>query len=177
MKNNIKTFKALSAVLAIAGLLAIRVAPAMASGSAPGAVTAGSKPRHNNFVEAGHPLSREAKGAKVFGVDTAATLVTDETGAIPTNGGLAALEIGNMTGGTAACYLLAYDSSNASDTTESGSVSRLLVPPFLAVTSSNQLKEFAYPKQFNKGLVVLMGGGSPSSCRATVTWLTNGGQD
>lgn len=163
---------AASLMLAVGGVQSV-----YATGNVPsGTIAAGAKPRLNNAVQGAHPLDKSAKGAKVFGMDSAATLVTDEAGVAPTAGGLAAIEISNMVGGTAQCYALVYDSSVAADTTEAGSVSRLLVPPLIAVTSDLKSKEFLYPKQFNKGLVVLLGGTS-AGCRASIGWLTNGGAD
>lgn len=169
----------LSVVLAAASLLAVGGEPAFASGSVPsGVVSSGSRPRVNNVVTAGYPLTKESKGAKVFGMDTAATLVVDEQGNVPVAGGLATIEIGYLTGiGSSSCYAMVFDSSVASDTTEAGSVSRMLMPPMPAVTSAVTTKEFAYPKQFNKGLVVLVGGAGAANCRASVSWITNGGAE
>lgn len=176
MKNFNKKFLS---VLVSAAMMSLLVKSAFAVGSAASSLAAGVnvKPRINNAVSAGHPLDRAAKGVKVFGADGTIAQVLDEKGTSPTTGGLASLEIGTTIGAVAACYLLVYDSSNAADTTEAGSVARLLVPPLIAVTSANSVKEYLYPRQFHKGLVVLVGGPSASTCRATVGWLKNGGDN
>ncbi len=178
MKNKIKSLLSSLFVLTLTvSLLTVGGGSAWGFGATSSALAAGAnvKARQNNAGSVGLPLDKSAKGAKVFGADSSATLVLDEKGVTPTAGGLASLEIGVSGGSAAACYLLVYDSSVAADTTESGSAARLLVPPFIGVTSLNQVKEFLYPKQFHKGLVVLVSGTDPTHCKATIGWLTNGG--
>ena len=178
MTKNIKTYLTLPVVLAAASLLVVG-GVAHATGSVPASVTGGAKARVNNAVSAGSPLTKEAKGVKQFGVDATAALVSDEGAVTPTTGGLVGLEIAQTNVGSAlpVCYLLIYDSSVAADTTESGSVSRLLVPPLAAALSQMVNKEFQFPKQFHKGLVVLMGGSGAANCRGTIGWTPNGGLD
>jgi hypothetical protein len=173
MTKKIAKMLPVALVLALVGFMPTR---AVASGSVPASVTGGGKARVNNAVSNGFPLSKEARAVKQFGADGTATLVSDEGAVVPTTGGLASMEIADKDGnGTAACYLMVFDSSVAADTTEAGSVSRMLVPPLVAVTSGNANREFAYPKQFHKGLVVLVGGPDPTQCRATIGWVGNGG--
>jgi hypothetical protein len=180
MTKNFKMSLAVALVLAFAAVVV--PSSVRASGSVPsGTVAAGAKARVNNAVSMGMPLDKAAKGSKVFGIDTAATLVVDEQGVAPTAGGLATIEIAASGAGIGAalpvCYALVYDSSVASDTTESNSVSRLLVPPLPAALSQLARVEFAYPRQFNKGMVVLLGGAGAASCRASISWVTNGGAE
>lgn len=178
MKKNL--YLSLIAALAFAVTAVTVPSSVLASGSVPsGSVPAGSKARVNAQNSGSGPISKEQKGVKVFGIDTAATVVTDEAGTAAANGGLVSVEIAaSTTGGTLPqCYVLVYDSSVAADTTEANSVSRLLVPPLPAALSQLARHEFSFPRQFNKGLVVLMGGANASLCRGSITWLTNGGAD
>ncbi len=174
MKINMKSLLSLIAVLASTGLSVV----AFASGSAPATLAAGVevKARQNGPSSNGAPLSNASKGTKVFGADGTATLVSDEKGVVPVAGQITSLEIGALTpGAVPQCYLMVFDSSVAADTTESGSVSRMLVPPFVATTSGNQSRELIYPKQFHKGAVVLVGGTGAASCRASIGWNKIGG--
>lgn len=181
MKNYIKTLLSLTVAFAVTGLLVLGEVPsALAAGSNPGlSTTAAIAARKNNAVSMGLPLTKEAKGINQFGVDTVATLVTDAKGNALVTGAIASLEIGfkkgELTGTAGTCYLLVFDSGVAADTTETGSVSRMLVPPLLVVTSVMTRVEFAYPKQFNRGAVVMLAGGNPSNCVAHVGVLLNGG--
>lgn len=185
MTKNISKFLSLLVVSAVAAsLLAVGgVRSVSAAGTVPsGTIAAGAKARVNNQNSGAMPLAREAKGVKVFGADATATVVTDEAGSVAANGGLASLEIGaagsaNMGQALPVCYLLVYDSSVAANTTEANSVSRLLTPPLQAGLSVVKSVEFAYPRQFNNGLVVLVGGVDAAKCRASIGWLTNGGAD
>lgn len=176
-----KKLLTLTVALAVTGLLVLGEVPsALAAGSNPGlSTTAAIVARKNAAVSMGVPLTREAKGVAQFGVDTVATLVTDAKGNAVVTGSIASLEIGfkkgELTGAAGTCYLLVFDSAVAADTTETGSVSRMLVPPLLVVTSVMTTKEFAYPKQFNRGAVVMLGGSGASNCVAHVGVLLNGG--
>ncbi len=184
MKNYTKMSLALFLSVAVSGLLLVAPSTALASGNSASSLAAGVnvKSRQNNAVSMAAPLSNAAKGVKVFGMDTAATLVSDEKAVVPTAGALASIEIGVIGSGgigqaLPVCYAMVFDSSVAADTTEAGSVSRMLVPPLMAGLSVVKQYEFAYPKQFHKGLVVLMGGAGAANCRASIGWLRVGGAD
>lgn len=181
MKKNAKKLLALTLSSVLTGLLVMGgLKPAFAAGASSSSLAAGVsvKPRVNNAVSMGSPLDAAAKGAKVFGADSSATLVVDEKGVAPSNGGLASVEISYLVGsGSSACYLMVFDSSVAADTTEAGAVARMLVPPLMVVPSELRKHEFIYPKQFQKGLVVLVGGAGAANCRASVSWIRNGGAD
>lgn len=174
-KSSLPLILAVVSLLTIGGAVVARAAGSSASSLAAGAVV---KERANNSGSSGAPIAPANKGAKVFGADTTATLVTDEKGVVATAGQIASVEIAYLTGtGTSPCYLMVFDSSVAADTTESGSVSRMLVPPLMVVTSAINSKEFAYPKQFHKGAVVLVGGSGAANCRAAVGWQKIGGSN
>lgn len=180
MKNFKKMLLSLPVVLALVGFMLTvgGVRSAVAAGSSPSSLAAGVEvaQRRNPEVSGGVPLANSSRGAKVFGADTVATKVLDEKGVAPVAGVLASIEIGQNEGtNVPRCYLMVFDSSVAADTTEANSVSRMLVPPLIGVTSAVAAREFLYPRQFQKGLVVLVGGPGAASCSAKIAWLPNGG--
>lgn len=175
MKKNIEKCLSLTCTALVSSLLGIGGLSTMAfaTGQNP-AASATVKPRVNNAVTAGLPMAPEIKGVKTMTfTDTTATLVKDEGGVAPVAGMLNYVEISSGPAG-GACYLTYYDSAVAADTTEAGSLARMLGAPLMAVTSQLSRFQFTPGKQFHRGLVGLMVG----TCRiSALGWSRIGGAD
>lgn len=165
MKNLMKTLLAVAVVAG--GILALGQAPAEAANGAVSA-SAAAKQRSQPVVQ-GLPLPINREGVKTFEVawEAGSSLVVDENGVAPTSGQLVAIEVGTGAG----CYAVAFDSAVATGLT-GASTGRALMPPIYASDPDTRLREYLYPPQFNKGLVLYV---SSSACRAVVRWSRNGG--
>lgn len=175
MKKNMKTLLALTFSAVMTGLL---VKTASASGNA---VSSGAtvKYRVNNAVSLGAPLTEASKGVKQYEVRGGNhALIVDESSSTVTSGLLVGVQLSTGPSDNS-CYLLVADSATASGLTLATD-GRLIVPPLVAGTSASLNVEYLYPKQFNRGLYVVMStpsSGSTANCRATISWKRTGGAE
>lgn len=157
----------------LAGLLA---ANGYAAGTAVGA-GASVKPRVNPAVSMSESLRADALGVKQFEVLNNTTgQVVDEAGTVQTTGEFVSIELSTGPSDNS-CYVLVYDSASVNGLA-TATTGRALIPPVIAQTSATTIVEFDYPKQFHRGLAVLVSNpSSGASCRATIGWRRNGGSD
>lgn len=170
----------------LAGLLApgSYVGIALAA-SAPRSVSAVKSQSRLKTMNQGQGLSQQEKGVKtfeVYGSNLGALVTDDSSGTAPTSGWFTSVELSSSptpAGTGSACWVQVFDSSmsatNPPATLNEATLGKALMPPLVSSGSfTSILREYLYPKQFNLGLVVKL---SDATCRATIHWARNGGQD
>ena len=124
-----------------------------------------------NAISQRFPLPPESVGAKSFEIRDAATaaLVVDDAGVAPTSGLVVSLE--TATG----CAATLFDSAVATGLTLASAGRQLVVPLYGSDTSGVlgvKVREYRWPIQFNKGLVIYQ---TPASCQSVVHWMRGDG--